>query len=292
MSGARPPIHAQGPLLPVNHGADRPLRIVLTIMAFLAGLALLGSRMADRSFERWQGELSGFATVQVLPSTIDERSRAIEATEAALSDFTVTRISDTEARALLRPWIGDAPLPDGIALPLLWRVSGANPDALRAATAALSFPTQIEDSGRWAQDIASAQRRLGSLSFLIVCLMIGASLATTIFATQSAISSERETVSVFTQVGASDKFIASLFVRRAIRIGGVAAGIGLGLAAVLGFILSVIGGFNSALFLPKLSLHISDIIVIILLAIVLTALGALAAGMAVRKILIQKRRHA
>lgn len=289
---ARAPLHDQGPLLPVNHRADRPLRIVLTIMAFLAGLALLGSRMADRSFERWQGELSGFATVQVIPGTIEARGEAITATEAALASFDIIRVSDSEARALLRPWIGDAPLPSGIALPLLWRVNGAETAALSTAVDALPFSAQIEDSGRWARDIAAAQTRLSSLSFLIVCLMIGASLATTIFATQSAISAERETVSVFTQVGASDKFIASLFVRRAVRIGGVAACIGLGLAAVLGFILSIIGGFNSALFLPKLSLHISDIAVIIMLAIALTALGALAAGVAVRRILISKRRHA
>lgn len=288
----RAPLHDQGPLLPVNHRADRPLRIVLTIMAFLAGLALLGSRMADRSFERWQGELSGFATVQVIPGTIEARGEAITATEAALASFDIIRVSDSEARALLRPWIGDAPLPSGIALPLLWRVNGAETAALSTAVDALPFSAQIEDSGRWARDIAAAQTRLSSLSFLIVCLMIGASLATTIFATQSAISAERETVSVFTQVGASDKFIASLFVRRAVRIGGVAACIGLGLAAVLGFILSIIGGFNSALFLPKLSLHISDIAVIIMLAIALTALGALAAGVAVRRILISKRRQA
>lgn len=289
---ARAPLHDQGPLLPVNHRADRPLRIVLTIMAFLAGLALLGSRMADRSFERWQGELSGFATVQVIPSSLGARGDVITATEAALSSFEIIRVSDSEARALLRPWIGDAPLPSGIALPLLWRVNGAEAAALSAAVEALPFPAQIEDSGRWALDIAAAQTRLSSLSFLIVCLMISASLATTIFATQSAISAERETVSVFTQVGASDTFIASLFVRRAVRIGGVAAAIGLGLSAVLGFVLSIIGGFNSALFLPKLSLHISDIAVIIMLAIALTALGALAAGMAVRRILISKRRHA
>jgi len=64
------------PLLPVNHATDRPLRVVLTIIAFLATLALLASRMSTRSYDNWQADLSGFATIQIMPVGEGDRERA------------------------------------------------------------------------------------------------------------------------------------------------------------------------------------------------------------------------
>jgi len=124
------------PLLPVNQGSDRPLRLVLTIMAFLAALALLTSRMSTRSYQIWQADLSSFATVQIMPNDNKARERTANEALELLSGFNISRLSDDKARALLNPWIGEAPLPDDISLPIIFQVKGTSKAALEAALSA------------------------------------------------------------------------------------------------------------------------------------------------------------
>ena len=280
----------QAPLLPVNHKADRPLRIVLTIMAFLAALALLGSRMTERAYAGWETELSGFATVQIMSDTADSVMDATQTARDALSDFNVVPVDTVAARALIDPWLGGADLPEGIVLPVLLRVETTDRVTLTAAMDTTGLRYQIEDQSRWQSELSRTRNRIGWVSGLLLLLIVSGSLATTIFATQSAIAAETGSVSVFTQVGASERFIRGLFVRRALRIGLVSATIGAILAAVLALVLSVMGGFGDSAFVPEVSIVLRDIIALIVLVGVLTGLGALAAGAAVRQILKSGRR--
>ena len=280
------------PLLPVNHRADRPLRIVLTIMAFLAGLALLGSRMTERAYAGWESELSSFATVQIMPNSADDVMGAAQTAKDALSAYSVTTVDTVEARALIEPWLGGAALPDGITLPVLLRVETDDRAALAAAMDATTLRYHIEDQSRWQKELSRTRGRIAWVSGLLLLLIITASMATTVFATQSAIASEANSVSVFTQVGASERFIGGLFVRRALRIGGVAALLGAGLAATLAMAVTLLGGFGDSAFVPKLSFSVHDIISLVVLALVLTGLSALSAGAAVRRILKSGRRAA
>jgi len=278
------------PLLPVNHATDRPLRVVLTIIAFLATLALLASRMSTRSYDNWQADLSGFATIQIMPVGEGDRERAASQALNALSGLSVTRLSDEKARALLNPWIGETALPDGISLPVILQVQDSDKASLEAALSNTDLSFLIEDNKRWQSDITRTENRIAWASRLILLLVIGASVAITMFATQSAVAAEAITVNVFTQVGASDTFIATLFVKRALRIGMVAAVLGAVLAAIFALILSLIGRGESLL-LPTLSLAPNDGLALIILVCVLTILGALATGASVRQILKAGRRR-
>lgn len=286
------PIHSGAPLLPINHSADRPLRIVLTIMAFLAALSLLGSRMAERSYAGWETELAGFATVQIMVDSPDDVSLATKRAQDALKDFTVKTIDPVSAAALLEPWLGDVSLPEGLILPVLLRVKTTDIAAIKAAMARTEFRYKIEDQSRWQAELSRTRRLIGWVCGLLLVLIVGGSMAITVFATQSAIAAEATTISVFTQIGASDRFIGMLFVKRALRLGGVAAALGAGLAALLAFILSIFGGIGAQGFIPHVSLSPLDIIALIILAGALTGLSALAAGGAVRQILQTGRRTA
>ena len=280
------------PLLPINHAADRPLRVVLTIMAFLAALSLLGSRMAERSYLSWENELAGFATVQIIVESHDDVMPATRRAQDALNNFTVETVDPVSAKALLEPWLGDTALPEGLVLPVLLRVKTTDIAAIKNAMTPTELVFKIEDQSRWQSELLRSRRAIGWISGLLLVLITGGSMAITVFATQSAIAAESKTVSVFTQIGASDRFIGNLFVRRALRLGGVAAVLGAGLAALLTFIMSITGGIGAQSFIPHFSLSLSDIIALIILTGVLTGLGALAAGASVRQILHIVRRTA
>jgi len=64
------------PLLPIDKAAERPLWVVLIIMAFLAALALLSARMGERNYgitaviddhSEWSDDISRAARAFTLP---------------------------------------------------------------------------------------------------------------------------------------------------------------------------------------------------------------------------------
>lgn len=288
-------IAAPLPLLPRNHRADRPLRVILTVMAFLAALALLGSRMSMRAYQGFNTDMASFATVQILPTTPEMRDSVAAKAEQALAAFSPIRVDDSRARDLLTPWLGGTNLPDGITLPLLYTLSAKSDgdiDRLRAILSETGLDYSVETPQRWRKSLARTGSRIAGLSGLIMILTIAGSFATTVFATQSAMASESQTISVFTQIGAPDRFIRDLFVRRALRIGATAAAMGIALAGLVALILTIIGRAGSSTLVPKLGLAVSDIIALIILGFVLSGLGALAAGTSVQSLLDAGRKSA
>ena len=105
MSGA-PQISAQA-LLPERMENARSLLVVLMLMAFLAGLALLFSRGASHLSSKWQAQLTDTATVQIIHSTADMRetelTAAIDILQPLLPEARLEKVSQEDASALLRP---------------------------------------------------------------------------------------------------------------------------------------------------------------------------------------------
>ena len=291
------------PLLPIDHGAERPLWVVLCVMAFFAALALLSARIGARSYSQWQSDLAGSATVQLSQVSAENR---VEKTEQALSIIratkpavVATRLSDTDALALIEPWLGEATgdnlaeaLPDGINLPVLIRLKNSTKPDREALTQALGnagLSVIINDHSEWGDDITRSARAARLSSWLILLMTFFASIAATIFATQAAMSAQAGVISVFAQVGASDSFISRLFILRSVKIGAVAGAIG-GLGA-LGFIAlyRLLRGPASSGLLPKLSLGLTDIALLIGLALVFALVCAAAAAVTAKKILQSTR---
>ncbi len=295
------------PLLPIDSSAERPLWVVLCVMAFFAALALLSARIGARSYSQWQSDLAGSATVQLSQVSAENR---LEKAEQALSIIHATkpavaasRLSDTDALALIKPWLGDSTggeslggddlaLLDGITLPVLIRLQNSTKPDREALTQALGnagLSVIINDHSQWGDDIARSARASRLSSWLILVMTFLASIAATIFATQAAMSAQAGVISVFAQVGASDGFISRLFILRSVKIGAVAGAIG-GLGA-LGFIAlyRLLRGPASSGLLPKLSLGLADIALLIGLAMVFALVCAAAAAFTAKKILQSTR---
>ena len=283
-------------LLPHKLRNVRSLWVVLIIMALLAGCALLFARGSLRLSNDWQAELSDTLTVQVMLDTTkaweQQTDLARETLGSALPGADIAVLPQAEARALLQPWLGNAALPDSLPVPGLINVTGQDLNAQSAQSAldAAGLRTNIDDNSRYANQLSRTARRFVSIGIGTLILMLIAGLSVNIFATRAGMITQKDIIRVLVQVGATDKFIARLFIGQAFRRGTTGAGIGLLLSALLWLILSLSGDWGG---LGWTTLHAGtlDIMWLIGLGVLFALICAAAAGAtAIRQLAFERRR--
>jgi len=132
---------------------------------------------------------------------------------------------------------------------------------------------------------------LQAAALALLALIFGAGVAVSGFATQAALSSQRDVIRVLVQVGAEDGFIAKLFITQAGYRGLKGGVIGVVLGALTALILSLRRAKETAL-LPDLGLHWTDGLFLFALIIGFTIICALAAGFTAFRLLRRERRRA
>lgn len=288
------------PLLSSQSDNARSLVIVLAIMAFLATLALLFSLSADRLRKNWQGELGRSATVQIMVESAELRETQIQAAlktlRPALPDADVSLVSEETSNALLKPWLGNIDLPADIPLPVLISISANNgnalsPDRLISLLNEEGIIAEVDDHSRWSDQIGRSGRGLRAAALALLALIFTAGIAVSGFATQAALSAQRDVIRVLVQVGAEDGFISKLFIRQAGMRGLKGGLIGVVLGAITALFLSLRRSLETAL-LPDLGLHWTDGIYLIGLIIGFVLICAFAAGVTSYRLLHKERRRA
>jgi len=288
------------PLLSSQTDNARSLVIVLAIMAFLAALALLFSLSADRLRQNWQGELKRSATVQIMVESPELRETKVQtaliALKAALPEASIAAMSQAQSQALLKPWLGNLELPEDLPLPALISLELSNgktlsPDRLTGILNEEGLIAEVDDHSRWSDQIGRSGRGLKAAAIGLLALIFGAGVAVSAFATQAALSAQRDVIRVLVQVGAEDGFISKLFVRQAGMRGLLGGAIGVILGAITALFLSLRRSPETAL-LPDLGLHWTDGIFLILLIIAFALICALAAGVTSYRLLRKERRRA
>ena len=297
MSAAMTPPGTEAPLLPGRVENARALWVVLIIMALLAGCALLFARGAMRLSGDWQTQLGGTLTVQVLLENVDDWDADMDAAQAVLTaelpGADIERVSRDAAAALLQPWLGNAELPDNLPVPGLLNVTSdrtLSPAPVQAALDAAGLSANVDDNSRYADQLRGTARRLVGVSGGVLALILAAGLAVNIFATRAGMNAQRDIIRVLVQVGATDGFIAKLFVGQAGWRGAVGAAIGLGLAAVIWLLLSV-GGDWGGLGWTGFGAGLIDFIWLLGLGGLFAVICALAAGVTAKRQLAFERKR-
>jgi cell division transport system permease protein len=145
---------------------------------------------------------------------------------------------------LLSPWLGPDVLAAGVEselpLPRLIDVSIAGRDAvdvvdLTRRLREIAPEIEVDDHGRWLEELVSLVHSLEALSAVVVALSGLAAITTVIFATRAGMALHGDVIAVLHLVGARDSYIARQFQRRALALGliGGASGLALAVASVL-----------------------------------------------------------
>lgn len=299
------PLPPQQSILITRGHNVRGLISVLTIMALLAGLALLFSRATLRLSGDWQAQLANSLTVQVTLSPLSPENDFLMQMRAA-SDLVkslidpsadVAIVKQSESQALIRPWIGNLDLPESLTLPGLITIkapiSSNIPNArdLEQKLEKAGIITSIDDHSRWADKIRSTAKRLVLAGGILLGLLLFAAVSVNLFATRAAMAAQRSIISVLAQVGATDSFVSKLFVSQAGKRSALGAGLGMMMAWSLWVGFSILG-LSPDLFWSSLADAMIDGAWLIGLWGLFTVVCALAAGLATRRALISDRRRA
>jgi len=237
-------------LLPSAAAGEPWLMTVIAVLCFLACLAAVAASAGDRAAQGWGRKLGAEATVQVRP-----RVGETGATAAARAAETLAGVDGVEeaaamdretAEALLRPWLGDAVLPD-LPLPYLVTVR-LDPEApagavtLSRALAEAGLDASVDDHSLWRGEVERSARLITTLAgaaFLAVAFAAAAAIA---YATRAGLAAARPVIETLSLNGATDGRIAWLFQRRFGLLAAGAGAVGAALAALLLVFLRFLGG--------------------------------------------------
>lgn len=191
------------------------------VMAFLAVFSIALSSAAGQLSQKWSDDLAGHATVRIVSSDADMENlttTVLGLLEATPGVALARALDEEETRDLLEPWFGpDLPV-EYLSLPRLIEIhedgGGFDPEDLRLRLAAEAPEAILDDHARWKQPLATATSRLRGLAWLVFVLTLGVTAAVIALAAQGALASNAQVIDVLRLVGARDRFIETVFVRR------------------------------------------------------------------------------
>lgn len=278
-------------LLPPAAAGEPWLMTVIAVLCFLACLAAVAASAADRAAQGWARQLGAEATVQVRP-----RVGESGATAAARAAETLAGVDGVEeaaalereaAEELLRPWLGDAVLPD-LPLPFLVTVrldsdAPASAVTLSRALAEAGLDASVDDHSLWRTEVERSAALIAALAgaaFLATAFAAGAAIA---YATRAGLAAGRTVIQTLSLNGATDGAIAALFMRRFGLLALAAGAIGAGVAALLLAFLRFLGGSQGLT--QALPLAWSDLLLLSPCPLLAATVAVLAARFAAMKVL-------
>ena len=265
---------------------SRFLPWLVALMVFLAAMAVAGGFAINGVMERWDHDVSGTLTVQVIPAggeqaeaATDERVHlAVELMRKVPGVLAVKAFDKKRTLALLEPWLGGTEVVQDLPLPRLIDVT-VDPDAridLAEVAERLSRAVpgaSLDDHRVWLSRLINLSRTMQWLAVIIVLLIGAVTSATVVYATRTGMAVHHSIIEVLHLIGAHDDYIARQFADRAFALGIGGGLFGLGLAVPA---LTVIGWAAKRLeggFLPSIGLPLLGYLTI-------GALPLLAAGLA------------
>ncbi|MBI4967856.1 MAG: cell division protein [Rhodospirillales bacterium] len=281
-----------------NDATGRFLPLVVTLMVFLAALALAAMMAFHGLVGRWNRDVAATLTIQVPVATGPESAaRTKGRVEAVLKLLTETEgVARAEAlaldrvAALLEPWLGSGDLVGELPLPRLIDVAlepgrVLDTKALAARLQAVAPGTQLEDHRVWLSRVLRLARAVEALTAAVLALIGLVTSATVIYATRTGLAVHAPAIELLHLIGARDAYIAGQFAGRAFGLGFKGGLIGLGLAVPTLYGLDVMAQGIGGGLLPDLRLSIPNWLAIALLPLVAALLATVTARLTVHRAL-------
>jgi len=232
-------------LLPVQDRREVSLHYVIAVLFFLAALSALIALASNRAASGWSREIRSEVTVQIRPTGLESGSvaaaRAAEVLAGVKGVKEAAAIEPERAKALIKPWLGDAVL-DDLPIPNLVEVRldedhPATATALGEALGEKEIDATIDDHSTWLADIEASALIIRLISISIFLLIASAAAAVVGYATRAGLTARAAMIEVLSLCGATDLFIARRFQYRFARMAGVSGFLG---GAAAGIVVGVI----------------------------------------------------
>lgn len=237
-----------GPIIPANAASLRALTVTMAVMSYLACLAIGSLILVDRAVTSWTGGLSREMTVQVRQVQSADLAAEVQKALDILRDYPgvsqVELLDEGSSARLLEPWLGSRSL-EGLPLPRLIRVvtrdqSAIDTEALGERLSEVKG-VYLDTHRKWEAELTRMARALTILTYLILLLICVSAVAIVVFGTRAVLQANRQVVDLLHLVGARDSYIARQIDRRFFRTGMVSGFLGVALALLTFYALSITG---------------------------------------------------
>ncbi len=280
------------PIVPPQAISGQALMLVVAIMSFLACLTVGFVTIVNDAANDWTNDLVREVTVQIRPADGVNMLQEIDRTLALVREFPgvgdARALSDEETKGLLQPWLGEGLELEELPVPRLVLVEITDPEMLNLPEMKAQIERDIraasvDDHRVWNRQLSAMANTAVLVGFGILVLVLFSMVLSVIFATQAAMSGNKDVVEVLHFVGAEVGFIASQFQRHFLWLG-LKGGIFGGTMAAVSFLIvgflsgsdvtSVSGNQVQALFgsAQVSAIGYVGIVAIVALVAVLTAL--------------------
>lgn len=272
------------------------LILLITLMTFLAMIALASTFVLDAVADRWASGLENRVTIELSAqaengqlrsfSEIKEQSKLVKDILSEKNFIATADILEREEiTALISPWLGhdiveqDIPLPGIISVELAEGTSQTSEDvaALEEQLKERFSNIRLDRHQDWLNDLLTMTSLLQASAFLILVL-IGITTITAIAgAIKSRIAVHKKDVELLHLMGAHDSYITRQFQRHALILSLQGALIGSLAALIVIYVLDAFYAHASDIFLPDFTFGAAHIGGFTVLPVLICAIGAMTA---------------
>ncbi|WP_395687405.1 cell division protein FtsX [Aestuariivirga sp.] len=238
-----------GSIIPSSASSLTSLTVTMTVMSYLACLAIGALILVDRAVTNWTSSLAREMTVQLRIVRDTDINQQLEKAQTVLSQFPGVLqsevLDEVESARLLEPWLGTRSL-EGLPVPRLIRIitDTENPpdvDVLEAEISKIKG-ARLDTHRKWETELTRMARALMVLSYSILVLISASAIAIVIFATRAVLQANRHIVDLLHLIGARDSYVARQIDGRFLRTGMIAGFFGVGLGLLTFLLLGLFGG--------------------------------------------------
>lgn len=238
-----------GSIIPSSASTLTSLTVTMTVMSYLACLAIGALILVDRAVTNWTSSLAREMTVQLRIVRDTDINQQLEKAQTVLSQFPGVLqsevLDEVESARLLEPWLGTRSL-EGLPVPRLIRIitDTENPpdvDVLEAEISKIKG-ARLDTHRKWETELTRMARALMVLSYSILVLISASAIAIVIFATRAVLQANRHIVDLLHLIGARDSYVARQIDGRFLRTGMIAGFFGVGLGLLTFLLLGLFGG--------------------------------------------------
>ncbi len=278
--------------LPLDDSEDtRFLITLITLMSFLAVLALSGVFALNSMTNKWSSGLENKITIEISVETKDghilsqdtilkETKNLYEMLSSHKYVRSVEILGSEEIQELISPWIGndldlgDIPLPGLIAVEIK-KLDDDEFHILKKDIQKTSKHANIETHEQWLADLINFTKTLKSLSLLIALLIGSITTIAIASAVRTRLAIHHEEVELLHYMGATDDYIIRQFQRHTIILALKGAIIGTALGLFVVFSLAFLSRGSGSELMPVIYIGISGIFILLLIPVIAAIITAI-----------------
>lgn len=274
--------------LPLSEGdTQKFLKVTVAVAVFLFAITLSGVLGINSMFENSKKQVVSNFTVQVLPLPNYEESQKdllniVSFLERYPNIKQVSVLSNNELRALLEPWLGNnvdielLPIPKLLDVKIEENIS-FDYKKLAIRLSEVSSQAAINDHNLWLSRLLKFINSLKILALTILLLVALASITAIIYAAQTSLNVHKDIINILHIMGATDKYIATNYVKQITESSLIAGIIGtiIAIPAIM-IVGSMAKGIEAGIF-NSVSFGIEQWIIIFILPLITASLVAFTA---------------